>query len=933
MDIACAGRTILLVLYGREAEREVLGALLDGARASRSGVLVLRGEPGVGKSALLADLSAQAEGMRVLRATGVESESELAFAGVHQVVWPLLERLGEIPPPQAAALKGALGLDAPAGDSRFLIGAAVLSLLAAAADVAPLLCLVDDAHWLDQASADALTFAARRLHAEPIALVFAARAGEVREFEGAGLPELQVRGLEPAAAEALLAERAGGLLSPEVREKLIACADGNPLALLELPAALSDDQLAGRMPLRGSLPVTRTIEAVFLRQARKLPLASQKLILLAAADDTGDAGVVLGAAGTLGLEASDLEIAERTGLLRVADGEIRFRHPLVRSAVYEAASFAERQVVHQALVNALDESRYADRRVWHRAASTLGTDDGLADALEQSAEAAVRRGGHVAAAAALERAAALTSAEGVRARRLAAAASAAWLGGRVESALTLIESTPRQASEPVTRADLDHLRAQIELQRGSPARAHEILMAAAAGIVSVDPDRAGAMLAQAGEAANYAGDLPGEIEAGRQAERVRAEFGLQQLEVTMMAGVARLLEGDATEGASLLAEAISQAERSRNPRRFSWAGSSAFYLGDITAATTYWNHFVDEARAQGAIALLAAALALRAYGETVEGRFASAAVSASEGLRLASETGQQNVAAFHRSILALGAARAGREEECRALAGEVLAVARERGLGIHAGTALLALAELELAGGRPSESLTHFEALWEAGPGSGSVSVKLIGVPGLVEAAVRVGRVETAREAFAFYEKWATSTASRFELPLLCRCRGLLSSDANAREQFLEALRLHAHGERPFERARTELVYGEWLRRRGQPKQAREHLRTALELFEQLGVAGWAERARVELRGSGETARKRDPSTIDQLTPQEFQIARIVGGGASNKEAAAQLFLSPRTIEFHLRHVFAKLGITSRAQLAGLQLGGEPSVQFAAVGT
>jgi DNA-binding CsgD family transcriptional regulator len=921
------------VLYGRDAERGELGALLDGVRASRSGVLVLRGEPGVGKSALLEDLVARAPDMQVVGATGVESESEFAYAGLHQLLWPLLDKVGEIPQPQAAALKGALGLDKPAGEDRFLIGAAALSLLAVAAEVSPLLCLIDDAHWLDEASTDALTFAARRLHAEPIGLIFAVRDEEAKNFERAGLPELRLRGLDHAASGALLEDRARGLLSQEVRAQLVASASGNPLALLELPGALSADQLAGRVPLRERLPVTRTIEAVFLNRMDKLPPGSQTLLLLAAADDTGDAAIVLRAAATLALGAGDLSAVERVGLLRVSGGEIHFRHPLVRSAVYERATLAERQTVHQALADSLDEKPYADRRVWHRAAATLGTDDELADELDRSAEAAFRRGGHAAAAAALERAAALTSDENHRARRLAAAASAAWLGGRVESATALIEAARRLAPGPATRADLDHLRAQIELQRGSPARAHEILMAAAAEILPSDPARAGAMLVQAGEAANYAGDLLAEIEAGRAAGRVRAEFGLEELEVTMMAGVAELLEGNVTEAADLLAEAISQVEGSQNPRRFSWAGSSAYYRGDIAAATMFFDRFADEARSQGAISLLAVALALRAYGETIEGRIASAVVSASEGLRLANETGQQNTAAFHQAILAWGAGRLGREEECRAGVAEVFAVARERGLGIQAGIGLLALGELELASGRPSESLTHLEAIWEAGPGAGSVSVKLIGVPDLVEAASHVGRVERVRQAFSFYENWVISTGSHFELPVLCRCQGLLSPDSSsATEHFCEALQLHAHGERPFERARTELAYGEMLRRGRQPKEAREHLRVALELFEQLGAKAWAERAHTELRGSGETARKRDPSTIDQLTPQELQIARIVAGGVSNKEAAAQLFLSPRTVEFHLRHVFAKLGITSRAQLAALDLGTEQrSPQVAAV--
>jgi DNA-binding CsgD family transcriptional regulator len=918
------------VLYGRDAERRVLGALLEGARASRSGVLVLRGEAGAGKSALLAELIEGAHGMQVLRATGVESESELAFAGVHQIVWPLLDKVDEIPAPQAAALKGALGLDTPAGDDRFLIGAAVLSLFAAAAESSPVLCVVDDAHWLDETSQDALAFAARRLHAEPIALVFAARVGEERGFVGAGLTELMVGGLDPSAAGALLDARAGAVLSSRVREQLVRSANGNPLALLELPDALSEDELAGRAPLRERFPVTQTIEAVFLRQARELSSEAQTLLLLASADDTSDAAVVLRAGAALGIDLAELDLVEKAELLRVVDGRIRFRHPLVRSAVYQGATFGERQRVHEALLEALDE-RDADRKVWHRAAATLGDDDELADELERSADAAFHRGGHVAAAAALERAASFTADEAVRARRLAAAARAAWLGGRVESANGLIESVSRLASEPVTRADLDHVRSLIELQRGSPARAHEILMAAASRIEEVDPARAGAMLVQAGEAANFAGDLGGEIEAGRAAERLRAKFDVQQLEVTMMAGVANLLEGDVAQGASLLAEAISQAESSTNPRRFSWAGSCAYYLGDIAAATAFFDRFADETRSQGAIALLPSALAYRAYGEAVEGRFASAVVSASEGLRLANETGQENTATFHKAVLARGAAHFGNEDECRGYVAEVLSVARDRGLRIHAGVALLALAELELASGRPEESLAHLQTIWEGGAGAGSVSVKLIGVADFVEAASRAGRPEAAQEALAFYENWVTNTGSRFELPVLWRCRGLLTSASTALDRFREALRLHTQDERPFERARTELVYGETLRRRRQPKEAREHLRTALELFEQAGATLWAERARAELRGSGETARKRDPSTIDQLTPQELQIARIVAAGASNKEAGAQLFLSPRTIEFHLRHVFAKLGITSRAQLAGVPLGAErPGAQLAA---
>jgi DNA-binding CsgD family transcriptional regulator len=911
------------VLYGREAERTALGALLDGARASQSGVVVVRGAPGVGKSALLADTVDRAEGMRVLRAVGVESECELAFAGLHQLLWPLLEMVEAIPPPQAATLRGALGLDSPTGNDRFLIGAAVLSLLAAAAEEMPLLCIVDDAHWLDDPSADALVFAARRLHAEPIALLFAAREGHVRGLDPAGLRELRLGGLAPEAARRLVAARLATAVTPEVVERMVESTDGNPLALLELPLALSDDQRAGREPLGERLPLTGTVQEVFLRRVRELPAASQTLLLLAASDDTGDLAIVLRAMEAMGIDRDELEAVDAAGLVHVGETGLGFRHPLVRTAVYQGASFAERQLVHHVLADALNDDRYADRRTWHRAAAAVGPDDELANELERSAERSRRRSGYAAAAAALERSAALTADDEHRARRLLGAARAAWLGGRAETASALLDSARRLASEPPTRADLDHLRALMELQRGSPARAHEILLVAGAELGAIDPCRTAELLIAAGEAAHFAGDLQAEIEAGRRAERLRAELGADQFELTMMAGIANLLDGDATRGAVLLREAISQTQASENPRRFSGAGSAAFYLGDIASAVTYWSRWVDEARGQGAIATLAVALQYLAIGEAMQGRFAFAEVSASEGLRLAHETGQSNCAAAHAATLAWAAARSGSEAECRAHATEAFDVAAAHGLGIQAGLATLALGELELARGRPAESLTHLDAMWAGGPGASSIGVKLIGVPSLVEAAARAGRPERAHDALAVYEDWVEGTASPSALPLLSRCRALLATGADATRHFDEALRLHAEADEPFERARTEVLYGGFLRRDRRRREAREHLRAALDVFEQLRAEPWAESARTELRASGETARKRDPSTIDDLTAQELQIARFVAGGASNKQVAAQLFLSPRTVDAHLRNVFAKVGITSRTQLAGLGLDGE----------
>jgi DNA-binding CsgD family transcriptional regulator len=658
------------------------------------------------------------------------------------------------------------------------------------------------------------------------------------------------------------------------------------------------------------------MEAVYVARVRDLSQHSQRIALLAAADDTSELDVVLRAARLLDLELADLDQLETSGLLRVAGKRIQFRHPLVRSALYQAAPFAERRAVHEALSSALENDRDLDRGLWHKAAATIGIDDELADELERSAERALARTGHAAASAALERAASFTGDERQRARRLAAAAWAAWLGGRGESAVALLDTAGRLEKEPLTAADVGHLRSLIEVQRGSPARAHEILMAGVEDIVSVDPAKAGAMLVQAGEAANFAGDLVGEIAAGQRAAQLIKDTGLEHFELTMMSGVSELLAGDPRRSGALLREALSRAEASANPRRFSWAGSCAFYLGDFAQAYALWQRFADDSRSEGAIALLAVALAYLAYMETFEGRFAAANASASEGLTLARETGQENAATFHLSTLALIAARSGSEGECRERADAVFKAAEPHGLGIHTANATLALAEYELAVGRPDDALAHLEALWSQRSGTTSVSVQLCGVPDLVEAAVRSGRPEKAGEPLRFWEAWVNGTGGPSTVPLLMRCQALLAEGPARLAYYEDALSQHAGRTGPFERARTELLYGEVLRRERQPKKARDHLRSALDSFEQLGAEPWAERARAELRASGETARRRDPSLIDELTAQELQIARAVATGATNKEVAAQLFLSPRTVEFHLRHVFAKLGISSRSQLA-----------------
>jgi DNA-binding CsgD family transcriptional regulator len=910
------------MLHGRHEECAAIDRLLADAGGRRSGALVVRGEVGVGKSALLAYAADRAAGkMRVLWGSGVESESELAFAALHQLVRTMLDHVERLPGPQATALQGAFGLATTQGTNRFLIGVGVLSLLAEVADERPLVCLVDDAQWLDQPSADALSFAARRLEAEGVVCLFAARDDDVHGFAAPGVRELRLTGLDADTAGVLLAERFPAGLAPNVRDRLIAATQGNPLALLELSASLSADQLAGRAPLPDPLPVSAGVEQVFLERVRRLPESTQTLLLALAAEETGDPAVISRVGRTLGTGVQALEMAERAGLVRVAEGRIRFHHPLVRSAVYRAATFTQRQAIHQAIAAALGGEEHADRRAWHRAAAAMEPDAEVADELERSAERARRRSGYAAAARALERSAELTPAEELCSRRLADAADAAWLAGQPDRALGLLDRAAAGVSEPRLRADVAHLRGVIELRRGVPADAFTILAAGSAEIAPVDPVKALAMLLPANEAASYAGDVALTIEAAHRAAALpRGEQRVDQFTLGLLVGIGSLLEGDTARGAPLLRQAIVLAQTFDDPSRLGFAGAAARYLGDDAATHDFYARAVARARATGELVLLPYLLESLAVAEVAAGRYTAATASASEGLGLARETGQESSVCRNLSTLALVGAMQGREDACRSYAAEALDRAVPRGLRLQAASATWALALLDLASSRPAEALARLETL-AAGSETGHPVIALLSVPDLVEAAVRANQTERGQTALAGFEQWATHTAPPWALALVPRCRGLLSAGAAADRHFTEALRLHGPSSRPFDRARTQLLYGEALRRARRRIDAREHLRAAFTTFEQLGASPWAERARTELRVSGETARQRDPSTLDQLTPQELQIVRFVGQGATNREVAAQLFLSPRTIDYHLRQVFTKLGISSRAELIRLHVG------------
>jgi DNA-binding CsgD family transcriptional regulator len=908
------------VLFGRDAERTAIGALLDAARDSRGGALFLRGEPGIGKTALLEDTRDRAADMHVLSTRGVESESELPFAAVHQLLRPVLSHLETLPGPQSTALRSALGLQEGPGDERFLIFAGCLSLLSDVAERRPVLCLVDDAHCLDAGSADALAFVARRLDAEGIAMVFAARAGEGHRFEAADLPSLALDGLDVDAAGKLLT-RAAGSVPPSVRAHLIQQARGNALALVELPSALTDAQLAGEEPLPETLHVSDQLERSFLDRVRRLPGDTLRLLLVAAADDTEDVALVMRAAELMGEDRHALAPAEQAGLISVHGNRLEFRHPLVRSAVYWAATSSERRDAHRVLAQALehDESR-ADGRAWHLAASAFGPDEAIVQALEQAAERAAERGGQMAAAKALARAAELSADSQARGRRLALAARAARIAGADDYAVALANQADSLVDDPMLRAEIACAIGAADVRRGRPSDSFPRLIEAAGGVAPLDLRRTVDVLIWANAAALETGNIAAVTQVSKAAGKVVRRGGDDELMhvVRALAAFARALEGKMT-GDDELEEAFVWASSNDDPELVYVVGVALALSGDDQHFEPLNDRAVSLARTCANLGILAQALTIRAVRRAMQHRFDAAVLGAEESLQFARELGSTNFAAISLSILAYIAAVRGEDEQARRYAGEAFEIATAHGLAPRAAFAHYALAMLDLGRGRWDASLEHLQGVVNP-RGAGHPLLAKWALPDVVEAAVRAGRIDEAHAALSVFEEWTTHEGPAWARARLASCRALIATGDEATASFEEALQVDLD-ERPFDYARMRLFYGEHLRRERRRADSRVQLRAALEGFERLQAEPWAERARIELRASGETARKRDPSTIDQLTPQELQIARLVAEGLSNKEVAAQLFLSPRTIDYHLRHVFAKLGITSRTQLARLPLG------------
>jgi DNA-binding CsgD family transcriptional regulator len=899
-----------VVLVGRDREREAIERALESARSGTSATLALVGEAGIGKTALLDDAAARASGMRVLRARGIESEAQIPFAALLELLRPALAMLDRIPEPQAVALEGALALRRGPAQERFAVGAATLSLLAAYAEESPVAVLVDDAHWLDGSSAQALLFAFRRLVADPIAVLIAVRDGDPSLLDGADLPTLRLAGLSSGEAATLLRG-----LTPAAAERLHGATAGNPLALIELADDGHDLALA---PEGAPVLVSARISRAFLRRVDELDETARTVLVLVATSDSGDLPMLERAADRLGIDLDALAVAEAGGLVTLKPGSVEFRHPLARSAIYAAATAEERRAAHRALAAALPD-RDIDRRAWHLAAAAVGTDDAASVALEQAGLRSRDRSSYATAAAAFERAAPLVADTERRARLLLGAAESAWHAGLAERAGALLEEARACTADPDTVVAIDQLSGHITVRRGPVMRGYEILTAAAA---RADPERAVAMLAEAAGACFTAGK-PADMRSA--AERAYAALSddasvRSRIMAETALGMARVLGGDAAAGAEALHRAVALAdgapELKDDLQLLPWLTLGPIFLRKANVGRATLAQALEAARARAALGGLPFVLFLLARDQATSDRWAVAEATYQEAIGIARETDQRTDLGFGLSGLAWLQARRGREEETRALAAEAIGLSVELGARLYEVWATAALGELELGLGDAARSAEHFEDQRRLLRELGITDVDLSPAAELVDAYVRLGRVNDAELVAAQFMTAAEAKGQPWSLSRALRSRGLVAGDADYAEQFERALRLHAHTPDEFETARTRLAYGQRLRRARNRVLARDQLRAAVDTFEHLDAKPWAEQARAELAATGETVRRRDPSTVDELTPQELQIALLLAGGRTTREAAATLFLSPKTIEYHLRHVYQKLDIHSREELA-----------------
>jgi DNA-binding CsgD family transcriptional regulator/tetratricopeptide (TPR) repeat protein len=900
-------------LLGRQREQAVLERLLETAREGHGGVLVVHGDPGVGKTALLEYALQTAKDFRVVRASGVEGEMELDYAALQQLCSPLLALIERLPDPQRDALGVAFGLSLGRPPSPFMVGLAVLGLLSEEAEQRPLLCIVDDAQWLDDASGAALAFVARRLLAERIALTFATRSVGSRLLR---FPELPVDPLGRRDARALLESILPARLDASVLERIVAETGGNPLALLELPRGLTPAQLAGGFDLPAALPLSMGIEESFRRRLARLPLDARRLLLLAAAEPVGDPALLWRAAHQLGIAETTTAAVESEGLLTL-DGEVAFRHPLVRSAVYGAAEPNERRVAHEALADATDPRIDPDRRAWHRAQAASVPDEEVAAELEQSAARAQARGGFAAAAAFLERSVALTVDPARRGARALRAADTKRLSGALDSALGLAAVAERGPLDDLQRAQLDVLLGRIAFAANRGNDASPLMLKAASRLEHVDLRLAHETYLDAWIAALFAGrlavDANLQVVAGAARVAPRSDEAIPASEL-LLDGLALLVTDGWTSGTAVLKEAIKAFRADGGgvdeQLRWSWvAGGAAGVIWDYENWDVLTAREERLARDTGALTVLPITLSIRAGVRALAGDLAEASFLVDQVQVVTDASDNRR---FSNAALLVAAFR-GDEREARQLAEAITRDSLDRGEGLALAVASWATAVLCNGLGRyedafraATDALEDPNDLWY----SGWAMIELI------EAASRTGKPEQAQPALEELVERTDASGTDWALATQARCRALLSPADEAEALYREAIERLLPARLRLDLARARLLYGEWLRRQSRRVDARNELRTAYEMFTDFGMNAFAERARIELQATGEHARKRSPDTLGQLTPQEEQVARLVAEGHTNREIATQLFISPSTVEYHLHKVFRKLRVTSRAQLA-----------------
>lgn len=894
-------------MVGRSAEQSRINRLVADAKGGLSRSLVLRGEAGIGKTALLDYAESVAGDMRVLRVVGIESEAEVAYAALHLMFVRDLHLLDALPSAQAEALRTAFGASSVPVDG-MLPGAATLSMLSEIADDRPLLCLLDDAQWFDQSSIEALLFAVRRLHTDPVATIFAARDGEPW-FPAPGVESLTLPRLGAADAARLAA--AASALPSDVIGRILAESGGNPLAIVELAAHATETPAVPA--LVAPLPAAGRLEAHFRRQVRALGEPTRTVLLLAAADHGSALSTLIAAAAELGGDASDFEPAERGRLVHVTADGVVFRHPLIRAAAYQEAPFARRVAAHRALARVLTDPREDDWRAWHLAAAASGPDDAVADGLEQVARRATGRGAAAAAARALDRAAQLTGVPTIRGSRLVAAARAAYNAGQLDRAVELAEAGAELTDAPGEVAEAGWIRAQVAYERTSPAEASRLALGAATPVLASEPDLAVSILTEAIWCARDAAD-PALLR--RCAERLRSIPDGSLPLIDGLVGFADLLCGDVAAAVEPMRRAFLTARDSEGGatlQRLS-AAFMGLLIGEDEPAVAMLDSQVAELRSRGELGWLPYAQEPLALAQLATGRFRDADTNVAEATELAEELGQELEVVVLSAVSAWLTAVRGDSAGAERLAVGVLDDPRRHGM--TAAQATWALGLVDLMGGDPQRALERLEAVCE---GSTGRDIMVRAVPDHVEAAVRVGDIDRARRFMPGLGDWATHTRSPAAAALLLRAHALLDDGGDADRRFEESLAVERCG--PYDQARTRLVFGEWLRRHRRPTAAKEQLSQAYETFDSIGAHGWLPRVRGELTVLGETTPgEADAGIARRLTPQELQVVRRAATGMSNREIAAELFLSPRTIGHHLYRAYPKLGVKRRAELGQLDL-------------